>query len=208
MRMQCSLFYSISRFKVHIIGGTLSSKENNQVIFSGEEDDEMIYMKRKLAEISSDSALSSSDDGLLSPKRRISQPRHALNKNNNLAEEAASKLTMDQLKDLSASHSHEDDEVCSETCTKRFAHNVLERKRRNDLKDSYKRLQAEVAPICETDRVSKVVILKQSAQYIAEIEQEEQQSREELKRLKKHQKHLINKFHQLFRLTQQNTSST
>ncbi|XP_063675665.1 uncharacterized protein LOC134812265 [Bolinopsis microptera] len=175
--------------------------------FSGEEEDEMIYLKRKLAEISSDSALSSSDDGLLSPKRRISQSRHPHN-NSNLAEEAASKLSLEQLKNLSANHSHDDDEICSENCTKRFAHNVLERKRRNDLKDSYKRLQAEVEPISGSDRVSKVIILKKSAEYISEVEREEQESREELKQLRKHQKHLINKFKQLFRLTQQNSSNT
>ena len=178
------------------------------MISSGEDDDELTYLKRKLAEISSDSA-HSSDDGFLSPKRRSSSSQSRLPYHNtSLAEEAAAKFSLEQLKNLSANHSHHEDEVCSETCTKRFAHNVLERKRRNDLKDSYKRLQAEVDPISVTDKVSKVLILKKSAQYIAQIEKEEQESREELKRLKKQQKHLINKFRQLFKLTQQTAPST
>lgn len=159
----------------------------------------MIDLKRKLAEISSDSALS--DDGCLSPKRRISHP------NSQLAEEAASRLTLDQLKNLSTTHSHDEDEICRESCTKRFAHNVLERRRRNDLKSSYHRLQAEVPVINSSDRVSKVVILKKSAEYISTIEQEERENREELKRLRRHQKNLINKFRQLFKLTQQSTNS-
>lgn len=166
-------------------------------IFSGEEDGDMLYLKRKLAEISSDS---SSDDGLLSPKRPESS---------HLAEEAAAKLSLEQLKNLSANHSHEEGETCGETCTRRFAHNVLERKRRNDLKDSYDCLRAEITPICPPTKgkMSKVVILKEAAKFISQAEKEEQESREELKQLRKHQKHLIQKFRQLYRLTQQGSSS-
>ena len=160
-----------------------------------------MYLKRKLAEISSDSA--SSEDGMLSPKRRLSQSAH---QNAALAEVAAAKLSLEQLRNLSATHSHREDELCTESCTKRFAHNVLERKRRNDLKHSYQKLQAEVPDISSTDRVAKVVILKKSAEYIKKTEAEERELRDELREVRNHQRQLINKFRQLFKLTQQNST--
>lgn len=156
--------------------------------------------------MSSDSS-SSDETSCFSPKRRLSQPRFNKTSAGALAEQAASKLTLEQLKNLSANHSHPDDESCGESCTKRFAHNVLERKRRNDLNQSYIRLQSEVPDICDTDRVSKVVVLKQASEYIKSIEKEEQETKDELKRVRNHQKQLIDKFRQLFRLTQQHNTS-
>ena len=157
-------------------------------------------LKRKLAEISSDSSSECSD---LSPKRRLSESGETTM----LAEQAASRLSLPQLRLLSASHSHNLDEVCSESCTKRFAHNVLERKRRIDLNTSYQALKEEVPALSVTDRVSKVLILKNSADYISEVETEGEALREELRQLKNHQKHLVKKFRQLFKLTQQNPAA-
>ena len=75
---------------------------------------------------------------------------------------------------------------------------MLERKRRNHLKQSYALLQREVPEISSSDRVAKVVILKKSADYIKKVEDQERFLREELRDLKNYQKHLIDKYRQLF----------
>jgi len=155
------------------------------------------YIKRKLAEMSSDSA---SDEPSCPVKQRnkIQRTKHHRNQSNALAIQAANKLSLEQLRNLSSAHSHDDSVECTENCTKRFAHNVLERKRRNHLKQSYALLQREVPEISSSDRVAKVVILKKSADYIKKVEDQERFLREELRDLKNYQKHLIDKYRQMF----------
>lgn len=131
-------------------------------------------------------------------RNKIQRTKHHRNQSNALAIQAANKLSLEQLRNLSSAHSHDDSVECTENCTKRFAHNVLERKRRNHLKQSYALLQREVPEISSSDRVAKVVILKKSADYIKKVEDQERFLREELRDLKNYQKHLIDKYRQLF----------
>lgn len=155
------------------------------------------YIKRKLAEMSSDSA-SDEPSCPVQKRNKIQRTKHHRNQSNALAIQAANKLSLEQLRNLSSAHSHDDSVECTENCTKRFAHNVLERKRRNHLKQSYALLQREVPEISSSDRVAKVVILKKSADYIKKVEDQERFLREELRDLKNYQKHLIDKYRQLF----------
>lgn len=155
------------------------------------------YIKRKLAEMSSDSA-SDEPSCPLQKRNKIQRTKHHRNQSNALAIQAANKLSLEQLRNLSSAHSHDDSVECTENCTKRFAHNVLERKRRNHLKQSYALLQREVPEISSSDRVAKVVILKKSADYIKKVEDQERFLREELRDLKNYQKHLIDKYRQMF----------
>ena len=52
---------------------------------------------------------------------------------------------------------------------KRAQHNVLERKRRNDLKSSFHRLRDHVPEIRCQERAPKVVILKKAANYVKQV---------------------------------------
>ncbi len=53
--------------------------------------------------------------------------------------------------------------------SKRAQHNVLERKRRNDLKYSFMRLKDTVPELSSVDRAAKVIILKKSADYVKRL---------------------------------------
>ena len=86
----------------------------------------------------------------------------------------------------------------SEDCEgKRAQHNVLERKRRNDLKSNFLRLRDNVPDISSQERAPKVVILKKSADYISslhrnykELEAEREHQRRRMERLKQRIKEL------------------
>lgn len=66
---------------------------------------------------------------------------------------------------------------------KRSHHNVLERKRRDLLKDSFSRLRDSVPTTQPRDRVSRAEILKQAADYIASTVQRNAAARAELDEL-------------------------
>lgn len=67
---------------------------------------------------------------------------------------------------------------------RRASHNVLERKRRNDLKYSFQVLRGQIPELEDNQRAPKVTILKKAAEYIKEIRdrEEELQSRMDTER--------------------------
>lgn len=58
--------------------------------------------------------------------------------------------------------------------TTRATHNVLERKRREELKEKFQRLRDCLPELQDNDRAPKVLILKKSYEYVRFLEQEEQ----------------------------------
>ena len=56
----------------------------------------------------------------------------------------------------------------------RATHNVLERKRREELKEKFQRLRDCLPELQDNDRAPKVLILKKSCEYVKFLEQEEQ----------------------------------
>ena len=146
-------------------------------------------MKRKVSE-------SSGGESVISPKRRRNSAQ-------SIKTEIKKEEEEEDVKPVMCPDNH---------CTlpdrpKRYVQTQMERRRRMDLKDCYHKLHAEVPGICQSDRVPKIVILKKSADYIKQVETEEQEKRDELRQLRLHQKHLVEKFRQLFKLTQPKTSN-
>jgi len=77
--------------------------------------------------------------------------------------------------------------------SKRAVHNVLERKRRNDLKTSFHQLRAEVPELEDNERSPKVVILRKAKDYVEQLKADEAKLQKELDRENKKQKELKNK---------------
>jgi hypothetical protein len=67
---------------------------------------------------------------------------------------------------LRASKSSSDSEECISEGGKRTQHNVLERKRRNDLKFSFFTLRDSVPELNKQERAPKVLILKKASDYV------------------------------------------
>ena len=65
---------------------------------------------------------------------------------------------------------------------KRESHNILERKRRNDLKYSFHLLRGQVPELEENQRAPKVTILRKAADFIRQLQDEDQRLKEELQR--------------------------
>lgn len=57
--------------------------------------------------------------------------------------------------------------------SKRHTHNVLERKRRNELKSSYQELREEIPDLYDNDKTPTGVILNRACEYIAALQEEE-----------------------------------
>lgn len=57
--------------------------------------------------------------------------------------------------------------------SKRHTHNVLERKRRNELKSSYQELREEIPDLYDNDKTPTGVILNRACEYIAILQEEE-----------------------------------
>ena len=93
--------------------------------------------------------------------------------------------------------SGEEDEV-EDLESKRATHNVLERKRRNDLKFSFHTLRSELPEVQENERAPKVVILRQGADYIKKLKTEEVKLLAELDKLRKRNQELLDKQSRLF----------
>lgn len=81
----------------------------------------------------------------------------------------------------SSQNSSDSEEYCGEG--KRNQHNVLERKRRNDLKYSFFHLRDIVPDLCQQERAPKVLILKKSSDYIRRLIAESQSLEKEKERL-------------------------
>ena len=67
---------------------------------------------------------------------------------------------------------------------RRESHNVLERKRRNDLKYSFQVLRSQVPDLEDNQRAPKVTILRKAADFIKQIQLQEKRRLEELQREK------------------------
>lgn len=77
---------------------------------------------------------------------------------------------------------------------RRASHNVLERKRRNDLKSSFHTLRNYVPSLTSQEKAAKVVILKKATDYINELRVEEDELSVEKEALKSRQRELLEKF--------------
>ena len=93
-------------------------------------------------------------------------------------------------KHLNGSRSNSDNEDSPSEGSKRAQHNVLERKRRNDLKSSFSKLRGEIPELQSQERAAKVVILKKSADYIHSLQRTEKHLVGEVNALKKKQERL------------------
>ena len=77
---------------------------------------------------------------------------------------------------------------------KRASHNVLERKRRNDLKSSFHTLRSYVPTLSSVEKAAKVVILKKATDYIHELRKTEDDLAKEKDDLKTRQRELLERF--------------
>lgn len=75
----------------------------------------------------------------------------------------------------------------------RATHNVLERKRRNDLKLKFQRLRDAVPEVKDNERAPKISILRKSGEYITHLNREESRLLAELERQKKQNAQLLKK---------------
>lgn len=74
---------------------------------------------------------------------------------------------------LSSSGSSYGDSLESDDEQRRASHNVLERKRRNDLKSSFQVLRGQIPELEDNHRAPKVTILKKAADFIKQIREKE-----------------------------------
>lgn len=91
------------------------------------------------------------------------------------------------------SSSGESDESENDSEFTRATHNVLERKRRNDLKLKFQKLRDCVPELKDNERAPKVSILRKSWEYISHIKQEEIKLLAELEKQKKMNAGLLRK---------------
>lgn len=91
------------------------------------------------------------------------------------------------------SSSGESDESENDSEFTRATHNVLERKRRNDLKLKFQKLRDCVPELKDNERAPKVSILRKSWEYISHIKQEEIKLLAELEKQKKMNAALLRK---------------
>lgn len=74
---------------------------------------------------------------------------------------------------------------------RRASHNILERKRRNDLKYSFQLLREQVPELEENQRAPKVIILRKAAEFIRHIREREERLNQEYAREKKREAKLL-----------------
>lgn len=82
---------------------------------------------------------------------------------------------------------------------KRHTHNVMERQRRNELKNCFLRLRDNVPELSNNDKASKVVILKRARDSIRGLELEGQRLNAKRDKLRDGQEQLKAKLEQLRR---------
>ena len=80
---------------------------------------------------------------------------------------------------------------------RRAQHNVLERKRRNDLKSSFHQLRDHVPELNSQERAPKVVILKKATEYIWSLRRTHSKYQSELEYLQRTNEKLQRRFAQL-----------
>lgn len=80
---------------------------------------------------------------------------------------------------------------------RRASHNILERKRRNDLKYSFQLLREQVPELEDNQRAPKVIILRKAAEFIKYIREREEKLEQEFEREKKREAKLQQKLEYL-----------
>ncbi|XP_051997085.1 transcriptional regulator Myc-2-like [Xyrauchen texanus] len=83
---------------------------------------------------------------------------------------------------------------------KRRTHNVMERQRRNELKNCFLRLRDNVPELSSNDKASKVVILKRAKESIRNLESESQRLAQKRDKLRQRQEQLRARLERLKRL--------
>ncbi|KAF4083603.1 hypothetical protein AMELA_G00143880 [Ameiurus melas] len=83
---------------------------------------------------------------------------------------------------------------------RRRTHNVMERQRRNELKNCFLRLRDHVPELSHNDKASKVIILKRAKESIRNLESEEHRLSRKSDRLRQKQEQLKARMEQLKRL--------
>jgi hypothetical protein len=95
------------------------------------------------------------------------------------------------------STSRNDDSDENEVDYKRTTHNVLERKRRNDLKSSFQQLRQSVPDIRENEKAPKVTILKKASDYIREVQKNQERLVAEVRRQRQRKETLLKQYNAL-----------
>lgn len=81
--------------------------------------------------------------------------------------------------------------------SKRATHNVLERKRRNDLKTSFHILREEVPEIKDNERAPKVTILRKAKDCVDKLKKDEARLLAELAKERRKNEELLDRFYAL-----------
>lgn len=74
---------------------------------------------------------------------------------------------------------------------RRASHNVLERKRRNDLRNSFDMLRLQIPELEENARAPKVIILRKASEYIRSIQKKDIRIKDDLLKEQARQKKLL-----------------
>ena len=90
-----------------------------------------------------------------------------------------------------------EDGMESDEEARRASHNVLERKRRNDLKNSFDILRGGIPELEENLRAPKVVILRKAVEYIHVLQTADQKTKVDLTREQARHKRLTERLSQL-----------
>lgn len=92
---------------------------------------------------------------------------------------------------LSSAGSNYGDGLESDDEQRRASHNVLERKRRNDLKYSFQILRGQIPELKDNQRAPKVTILRKAAEYIKQIREEDEDLQSRMAREKRRESKLL-----------------
>lgn len=113
----------------------------------------------------------------------------------------ASSPTKESKKDLKRQNSSTSDEEGEGEGegdgSKRATHNVLERKRRNDLKTSFHILREEVPDIKDNERAPKVTILRKAKDCVDKVKRDETRLLAELAKERRKNEELLDRFYAL-----------
>ena len=96
-----------------------------------------------------------------------------------------------RLQRLSSVGSNATDGTESDDEQRRASHNVLERKRRNDLKYSFQVLRGQIPDLEENQRAPKVTILRRATDFIKQMQERENRLEAEWQREKKRKARLM-----------------
>ena len=109
---------------------------------------------------------------------------------------SVSSPTKESKKDLLKRQNSSTSDEESET-NKRATHNVLERKRRNDLKTSFHLLREEVPELKENERAPKVTILRKARECVDKLKKDEMKLLSELDKVRQRNEELLERFYAL-----------